>query len=319
MEKNPQVSVLVFTCNRCKDLERCLNSLSKQTYRNFEIIVIDNGSTDRTGELLKKHPVKVICDETNKLSYLFNLGWHSTSRKIIAYVADDVEVEPYWLENIVDTFEKFDNVAAVGGPLISTSKQEMHLLYESGQRSKLLGILAKIYETVILENKLFEPGTLCESGAYSMGTGLPICLKIEKPIEVDLLTTSSMGVRRKVLEELDGFDENFCFNHADGDLFVRMKKRGYKLIFHPKVKARHHVMPGPSRYPYYIGRDTAWFFLKDIRPKSISGWIRFLVNIIFFNAYWFYKAIQAKDIKQLYGFFGFLSGGLQYLFKLRQG
>lgn len=318
MQNTSRVSVLVFTCNRDEDLKRCLDALRQQTHKNFELIVVDNSSTDSTSQLLKEYPAKVIRNNTKKLSYLFNLGWHNASQEIIAYLADDVETDPEWLRNIVDTFQKFPEAGAVSGPLISTKKQEMHLLYEAAQNAKFLKFFAKIYENIIMEGKLFEPGRLCQSGAYSMGAGLPICLKIKEPIEVDLLTTSSMGIRKKVLRELSGFDEHFYFNHADGDFFIRMKKAGYKLIFHPKVKALHHVRSGPSRYPYYIGRDTAYFLMKDIRPRTISGWFRFLLNVIFFNGYWFYKAIQVRDIKQLNGFFGFFFGVLQYLFKGKQ-
>ena len=66
MGENSRVAVLVFTCNRSKDLERCLNSLLKQTYKSFEIVVIDNGSADETSELLENYPVRVIYDETKK-------------------------------------------------------------------------------------------------------------------------------------------------------------------------------------------------------------------------------------------------------------
>lgn len=308
-----RISIVVNTCDRAGELRRCLRSIKKQTYTNYNIILINNGKLQTISDLLAEYPVKVINDNTKRLSYLFNIGWKHADTEIIAYVADDVEVDPEWLENIVNAFQQFPDAGAVGGPLISTQKQEMHSLYETAQHSRFLRFFARIYENVIMEGKLFEPGRLCQSGAYSMGTGLSICLEIKEPLEVDLLTSSSMGIRRKVLQELNGFDEQFYFNHADGDLFIRMKKRGYKLIFHPKVKALHHVKTGLSRHPYYIGRDTAYFLLKDIRPNTISGWFRFLLNIIFLNGYWFYKIIQIKDLKQLHGFFGFLSGGMWYL------
>lgn len=320
---NRQVSIIINTCNRVQDLKRCLDSLRAQTHKNFETIVIDNNSTDGTSNLLRQYSVKVVRNSTKKLSYLFNLGWHNASGDILAYIADDVEADPEWLENIIGTFNKFPKAAAVSGPIISTQKQEMHLLYEQARKSSSLRPLLWLYERVIMENKLFEPGRLCQSGAYSMGAGLPRSMNLKGPIEVDLLTTSSMGIRKKVLQELAGFDENFYFNHADGDLFVRLKKQGYRLIFNPEIKALHYARPGPSRFPYYMGRDTAYFFMKDIRPKSLSGWGCFLLNIIFFNGYWFYKAIQIRDIKQLNGFFGFLCGIFQYLrariFKAKRG
>lgn len=309
------VTVIVNTCNRKDDLKRCLNSLLKQSYKDYEILIVDNGSTDGTGDLLKEFPVRVITDSIKKLSYLFNLGWKNISSEILAYLADDAEADELWLENIISTFERFPEAGAVSGPIIAQSKQEMHLLYEKAQGSPLLKFALNVYEKLILEGKLFQPGMLCESGAYSMGAGLKESLQIKECMEVDLLTTSSMGIKRSALEKVGGFDENFYFNHADGDLFVRLKKAGYKLIFNPKIVALHYVRPGPSRYPYYIGRDTAYFFCKDIRPRSIRGVVAFLLNILFFNIYWIYKAFAVKELRQLYGLIGFLSGTFEYIIK----
>jgi len=315
--ENLEISVVVLTRNRRDDLKRCLDSLMKQTYRDFELIVIDNGSTDDTPALLKGYPVRVIRDEMRNLAFLFNLAWRNASHEIVAYIADDAEADPSWLGHIMETFRAFEEAAAVGGPTISTRKQEMHLLYEVAQRSRLLSLVAKIYEIVILENRLRVPGFLSQSGAYSMGAGLITCLGLEHPISVDLLTTTGMAIRKSALQRLRGFDENFFFNHADGDLFVRIRKAGYKLIFNPKATVWHHVRTGPSRDVYYLGRDTAYFYMKDIRPETPSGWLRFMLNIIYFNMYWLYKGLQTKDLHFLRGFLAFASG-ISYYLKTRQ-
>jgi len=313
LEEKPEISVVVLTRNRHNDLKRCLDSLMKQTYQNFELIVIDNGSTDDTPNLLKRYPVRAIRDETRKLSFLFNLAWRNASHEIVAYIADDAEADPHWLENIIDTFKAFEEAAAVGGPTISTRKQEMHLLHEIAQRSKWLGLAAKIYEIVILENQLQAPGFLSQSGAYSMGAALTTCLRLERPIPVDLLTTTGMAIKKSVVQRLRGFDESFFFNHADGDLFLRIRKAGYTLIFNPKAIVWHHVRTGPSRDVYYLGRDTAYFYMKDIRPETLSGWLRFILNIIYLNMYWLYKGFQTKDVDFLRGFLAFISGISYYL------
>jgi GT2 family glycosyltransferase len=122
-----------------------------------------------------------------------------------------------------------------------------------------------------------------------------------------------MIVKREVFNKIGGFDENFYFNHADGDFFIRMKKAGYKLMFNPKVIAWHHVRPGPSRNPYYIARDTGYFLAKDVRAKTLSGWLGFILNMAYFNTYWFYKALKTGDIKQLEGVWAFLTGVVEYL------
>ncbi len=252
MPKKPLVSVVVLTYNRCEYLKRCLNSLMRQSYTDFDVLVIDNASTDDTLAVLKTYPVKVMTDPRKKLSYLFNLAWKSTQGKYVAYLADDVELHFDWLRNAIETFGIDERIGCVGGPIISTRKQEMHLLYEDANRSILLSFAARVYERVIMEGRLFEPGALAQSGAYSMGASLESSLRFKSPISVDLLTTSAMIVKREVFHKIGGFDENFYFNHADGDLFIRMKKAGYELMFNSQVVAWHHVRPGLSRNTYYI-------------------------------------------------------------------
>ncbi len=313
LPKNLSVSVVILTYNRCEDLRRCLNSLMKQSYKNFEILVIDNGSTDCSPDVLKSYAVRVIINLTKKLSYLFNLAWKNTTGDYIVYIADDVELHHDWLKYALETFREYSEIGAVGGPIISKCKQEMHLLYEEAKQSKLLSFLAHVYERIVMEGKLLEPGILAESGAYSMGASLEPSLKLRSPIFVDLLTTSAMVVKRQVFQKIGGFDENFYFNHADGDLFVRMKKAGYRLMFNPKVIASHYVRLGPSRDPYYIARDTGYFLAKNIRPKTLHRWLGFILNVIYLNAYWFHKFLKTGEIRQLKGIRAFLTGIVEYL------
>lgn len=309
-----QVSVIILTYNRCSDLKRCLDSVMRQTFKDFEIIVIDNASTDGTPFLLKNYPVKVIRSPVKNKSYLRNLGWLNTSGDVVAYIDDDAEAVAVWLEKIVETFEKFKDAGAVGGPAISTRKQVMMNLFEAAQRSTFLGFTARIYETLVLENKLFDIGVLCESGAYSIGGSLQYSMRLEHPISVDITSTCNLSIRKEVINKIGGFDEIFHFNHEDGDLCVRIKKAGCRIIFNPKAKVFHHVNPKrmTRAMPYDMGRDFALFFIKDIRPKSLPGWFRFALNIIFFNIYWFYKAFQTKETSFLRGIQGFLSAVVHY-------
>lgn len=308
-----QVSIIILTYNRCSDLKRCLDSITRQTFKDFETIVVDNASTDDTPILLKKYPVKVIKNPAKNKSFLRNLGWLNASGDIVAYIDDDAEADPTWLENVVDTFDKFTDAGAVGGPAITTCKPEMINLLEASQNSPLLGFAARIYEILILENKLFDVGVLCESGAYSIGGSLQKSVRLEHPIYVDITSTCNLAVRKQVIKKIGGFDEIFLFNHEDGDLCVRIKKAGFKLIFNPKAKVLHHMNPKKMTRatPYNLGRDFAFFFFKDVRP-SLSGWFRFMLNIIFFNLYWLYKAFKTKEIAFLRGIQGFLSAVIYY-------
>ena len=319
MKDKTPVTVVIPTYNRCNDLKRCLDSLMQQTYKDFEILVIDNKSTDDTQNLLKNYPVKVLRNGTKNVMHLFNLGWQKSQSEIIVYTNDDTKAEPFWIESIVKTFQECEEAGAVGGPTMPPKDMmnnlEMLSLHEKAKHSKLLKIPVFIYEKIILENKYYDIGVLCESGAFSVGGALIESTKIDHIIEVDFLTITNLGIKRSVLKKLGGIDENFRFNHGDGDLFIRMKKAGYKLLFNPKVIVWHYVNPqGPVRGAYWRGRDYAYFYLKSIRPniKSMSSLFRFLLNIIYFNVYWIFKLIQEKKLEYLYGITGFIQGCWQY-------
>ncbi|MFA5792115.1 MAG: glycosyltransferase [Candidatus Paceibacterota bacterium] len=300
---------------RNEDLEKCLKSLVKQTYQDFTILIVENyqDRSEIDKVLVKfdqyKDRIPVVTDPTKKLSYLFNLGWKSAKSDYLAYLADDAEAESGLLENIKQELDKDPKVAVVSGPVISACYPtcEMHRIYLLSQKNWLFKLLAWSYLYFTAEDRIQKPGNLFESGAYSFGTSLEESKGFERQ-EIDLATTTNMGIRRSVLEEIGGFDENFSFNHADGDLFIRIKRLGYKLIFNPKVVAHHNVRIGPSKNAYIIGEDTGKFYRKDIRPKSLRGWVGLVINVCVLNFYWIYNFIRTGDIKQLRGISGFLNG-----------
>ncbi len=312
----PLVSIVIPTYNRCGDLKRCLDSLLSQTLDDFEITVIDNGSTDGTPDLLKKYPIKVIRDSKKNLPYLFNIGWRTASADIVAYINDDAEAVPDWLENILKTFDEFKDAEFVGGPTISTRKQEILATYEMSQRS-MLRVFAHVYNVVVHEGRLLDIGVLSyESGAYSIGASLHMSTKLGHSFYVDNLSLTGMAVKKKLFYGIGGFDENFQFSQLDGDLIIRARKAGYRLVFNPKAIVYHHISPvGSTRVPFYLGRDFGYFYMKNIRPKSVSGCLRFALNIFFLNSYWLYRAFQLRSVKPLKGVLAFIFGVIEYLNK----
>ena len=323
----PKVSVIVNTVDRPTDLKRCLVAILNQSYREFEMVVVNNGVGPETRDLLWEIeeqcqnlniPFKVVDDQTKKLSYLFNLGWKSVDPHSLyfAFCADDTEPDPFWLEQAVDYLDRSPDCGGVSGPTLSTVSPpgEMFYLRDLARKNIFTRAFLRLYEYFVMEDRTLEPGYWPQSGAFTMGAGIPLP-QIKEPIEIDLLTSGNMVVKRTAMEKVGGFDENFYFNHADGDLFIRMKKIGYKLVFHPKVTVLHHMRFGPTRYPWILGRDTAFYYLKDVRPRSIRGWIGLALNLWVFNSYFVFKALQLRKASYLRGISGFLRGILDFLIR----
>ena len=321
MPSRSLVSIIVNTADRPGDLRRCLNGCLSQTYPRKEIVVVNNGFGEETQDVLgevsleaKKRGIdfKVVEDKTKKLSYLFNVGWRSADPQssIFAYCADDTEPDLGWLQAIVDHLTVFPDAGAVSGPTISTTQPpgEMFNLYSIMKRSWWRRLILRLYEFFVLEDKTFEPGRWCQSGAFTMGAGIELP-QIKEPVEIELLTSGNMGIWRSAMEKVGGFDENFYFNHADGDLFIRLGKTGYKMMFDPGVRVLHHMRFGPTRHPNIMGRDTAFYYLKDVRPQSLRGWVGWIINLGVFFGYWIYRSFQERSIKPwLLGWGGFGRG-----------
>ena len=115
---SPLISVIIITYNRCRELERCLQSLKAQKNSHFEIIVVDGGSTDCTVDLIKQYPVKFVKEsERSGVSAARNLGVSNSKGDIVVFLDDDAVAEKYWLENLVKPFED-ERIAGVSGKVI---------------------------------------------------------------------------------------------------------------------------------------------------------------------------------------------------------
>lgn len=300
---------------RQQDLERLLASIYRQSYTHFKILLIENYKNKDyilpiVRKALKKElSINVICNPVKKLSVLFDLGWRSADTDYLAFIADDVELEPTWLELVLKELVQNKKTAVVTGPLISTTfpTGEMHRIYLLSQKNLFTKLLSWPYLFFTMEDDILKPGKLFESGAYSIGQALPEAVNFKRQ-KVDLATTSAMGISKAALAKIDGFDYRFNFNHADGDVFIRLRKLGYDIIFNPKIIAHHHVRYGPSRNAYMIGLDTGIYYRKHVRPKTVFGFLGALLNIAVLTSYWIYSCLRLRRLKPLGGITGFIRG-----------
>lgn len=112
----PRVSVVVCAYNAADTLQDNLSSLERLTYPNFEIIVVNDGSKDRTGEIARQHPrVNLVEVPNGGLSAARNIGLSHATGDIVAYTDADTRVDPDWLTFLVQPFLHSDVVGS-GGP-----------------------------------------------------------------------------------------------------------------------------------------------------------------------------------------------------------
>ena len=161
----PLVSVIIITYNRCKDLERSLNSLMAQTYLNFETIIVDGGSTDCTVDIIKQYPIELVREpHRGGISAARNLGISNSKGRLIVFLDDDAIANKDWLESLVKPFEN-ENIVGVSGKVIPLTNtllnREFAPDYDQGSDIKetryFVGCNMAFRKSAIVEIGLFDP------------------------------------------------------------------------------------------------------------------------------------------------------------------
>jgi len=221
----PKVSVVIPTFNRKEKLKHTLKSLSYQTCskNRYEILVVDDGSTDGTDSFLKRAK-----KEIPNLSYFRqqnkgpaaarNLGIGKSDGEIIFFTDDDCIVPRDWIEKFIHMYERHLEVAGVGGYL------------EANEDTLKTNIFARY------ESYMSRTAYRTDRGEY-IGS-----------FECPAGGTCNMSYRKSVLEEVGGFDETYPVAAGeDADLKLRICLNGHKLAYVP-VKVIHIQDYGAQRF-----------------------------------------------------------------------
>jgi len=124
------ISVVIPAYNEEQYLDRCLEALARQIYPvdRFEVIVVDNGSTDATAELARRYGVRVIAEPRKGVAYARQAGFEAARGAIIASTDADTVVPPFWVERIAEHFRADPALGAVYGPVHWPDGRQMEQL-----------------------------------------------------------------------------------------------------------------------------------------------------------------------------------------------
>jgi GT2 family glycosyltransferase len=277
----PHVSFVIVASSRYKLLEKLLESLRRQSFKDFEVIVVCIRIDKCVKEIAEKHGVLLLEDQGLGKSYARNLGIKKANGEIIAFLDDDIVLENDWLEKVVKDFQS-PRIAGVGGLPIpvnrfGSSKKE--------SRSKLLmlDLLSKI------------------QGKYSWTSNLTY------KAAIDILSGSNMAFRSKIVS-IESFDENLYEPSIaeDYDLCLRVRSRGYTLVFDPFAKAYHH-----SNYLERTISKDANFFYSRADNETYYEVKNDIYNVVFFSYQVFVAMFWSTMNKNPKVFFACLSGILE--------
>ena len=225
----PPVSVVINTYNRGPHLERCLRGLQRQTYANFEVVVVNGPSTDNTQEILKKFEGKIRGVQTvsRVLSVSRNEGIAASRGELVAFTDDDALPQPDWLTNLVPAFD--DPMVGGAGGLVYRMN--------NGYIEFRNGIIDRL-GMVKWDNPRPGKHWNWEGGFLNTVSG------------------NNCIFRRSALEKIGGFDERIEYYHDEADVVLRLRLAGYRTMHRPEAVVYHEAARSHNRSnPYLLN----WF------------------------------------------------------------
>lgn len=197
------ISVVVPAYNAARTLASCLEALEGQTKRRdrYEIIVIDDGSTDRTAEIAQRHDVRLIRQSNAGPAAARNRGAEAARGELLLFTDSDCAPAADWIERMVEPFTDPDVVGAKG-------------VYRTHQEALVARFVQLEYE-----------------GKYQRMTSRD---------QIDFVDTYSAAYRRDLFLENGGFDVSFSTASVeDQELSFRLARKGYRLVFVPDAVVYH--------------------------------------------------------------------------------
>jgi glycosyltransferase involved in cell wall biosynthesis len=247
----PKISAIICTHNRDRYLGLAIDSLLAQDLDNFEILVIDNASTDTTKAVVEARlgdpRLRYVYESTLGLSTARNRGAQESQAAILAYLDDDAIATPTWLSTLVAAYAQDDKLAIAGGKV-----------------------------TLIWTDGITPPTWLSDSlagnlGAYDLGETLTY---IEQPG----LTPRGLNysIRRDFLDSVGGFDPKLgrvgtnLLSNEELQMTELALQRDWQVAYLPTALVAHHVSPERVKRSWFLDRGW-WQGISECYREQLAG------------------------------------------------
>jgi GT2 family glycosyltransferase len=240
----PLISVVVVNWNRENLLRACLGSLRSQTFNDFELIVVDNGSTDgsRDAQSDGAFPgARWILNSANRgFCAAANQGIAAARGRYVAFLNNDAEAEPDWLSALNDAIQSHPDIGMVASKIVAWDDRGMidkagHLIYPDGQNR-------------------------------GRGSGEQDYGQFDRVEEVAWPDGCAALYRREMLDSTGGFDEDFFAYADDAELGLRGQLAGWRCLYAPRAVVSHRLGGTLGRFSeqrlFLIERNRVWLVAK---------------------------------------------------------
>ena len=239
-----RVTIIILTWNGKHHLDACISSVLGQDFKNYSVLVVDNGSTDETYEYVcKTFPeVKLLRLEVNRgITFAFNAAVDSVESEYLVWLNNDTEVAPVWLKKLYDFMEAHPNVAVADSTVCYYDQR--NIIWSAGACYTYFGT----------SNFRMQGECLTANFQDAEVFGAVGCAAI---------------YRCSVFQNIGYLDPRFYLSHEDVDWSFRARLGGYDIynvhdaIVYHKVSATN--VPQSDTYVYYGQRNVHFVFLKNI-------------------------------------------------------
>jgi len=284
----PPTSIIIPNWNGAHHLPTCLDSLRLQTYPDFEVVVVDNGSTDGSLELLENDysEVRVVALPENRgFAGGVNAGIREARGEIIAVFNNDAEADPRWLEELAGGLARHPEAGMVTPKVLLFDRRDV--INTTGDFYGVDGV----------------PGN---RGVWQQDEG-----QFDREEYVFGAAGVAAAYRRAMLDEVGLFDEDLISYCEDVDLAWRAQLAGWKCVYVPKAVVYHKLSAtgGGRIASYYCGRNFIYLIAKDYPTALLRKHWRRIVRAQFDIAWkalraWRGEAARARLRGQLAGLRG---------------
>ncbi len=244
--------VLIPNYNGREHLEICLKSLARQTYRDFDVVMIDNGSTDGSCDLVRTQFPNVGIIELEKnygFAFAVNSGIVDTQSAYVSLLNNDVELDPQWLRELVNSLQNHPAVGAVACKMLNFYRRD---------------------EIDAAGDVLSRSGSAVARGHGEKDKG-----QYDAEDEVFGPCAGAALYRRSVFESIGLFDDDFFAFYEDIDLDFRMQLQGWKVKYVPSAVCFHKrgaTMQGMHAFAVRLHvRNHLLYMMKNFPLKIVLG------------------------------------------------
>ena len=252
MSKTIRASVVVVTWNGLHHLKRCLPALLKQTAISFEVILVDNGSTDGSAKWVAQTYPEVVLVRlglNQGFAAANNAGFERARTELIATLNNDAQPDPEWLASLVHAADTHPEAGSFASRVVLTN--DPSILDSTGITTDVLGI------------------------AWNRDSAGPV--GSEKEGEIFGACAAAALYRKTLLEELGGFDPTYFAYLEDVDLAWRARWTGWTARYVPsaRVTHSHSATAGvDSQFKtFHLGRNKVWTIVKNHHGSSLIAFL----------------------------------------------